>query len=841
MPKEVSSPSVTLSGNECVYTGEEIRPAVVSVEDGGIQIADTEYTVSYRENINAGTAYALIADQAGGNYTVNGSTAFTITKADYPTKTAEGKAGYGTNGMLELKECLAPLSAGGSYRITGWSDPAQALSGNAVLSGTMLTWTFLDDRSLVDKTATVVISVTNARNYKDYELTVTLKVNDCVHSHTELRDVKAGTCVEEGYSGDRYCLDCGAMIERGRATPKDPDNHHFDLNDESHKKVTKEATLLQPGIHTYTCVWCHTATMEREDIPCLPDEKGRDLEELREDVADLSGNAIPKIDEKKDDKGNTVEETVTIGGEEVSKIITDPESGKETVESKVWIGGLKESYTYTGAVIKPSFHVYDGIKILTEKTDYTVTYSKNKNVGTAKIKLEFKGNYSNTKKEELSFEIKPAVLGVDVIAHETGTEVKKNEQKPVPVLTWAQTGNTVGIGNFNVSYDRSPVKEAGTYTATVTPKKADGNFAGSTTALIKVTEKSKLLSKTTVVFDRRSYAYTGKTIVPKYTLKIGTVKLEENIDYKRVSILGNTDPGTATVIFEAVSGNSKGYVGTKTASFKITGKIALKEEAPFEYAYEGSVPYAKGGAKPAVKVTYDGVTLKEGADYTVSYKKNNAVTGSATAEIEIKGKGRYKDTVTKKYAVTKQTLKASGITATAADQFTTRSKLKAPKITIYDVNGKKLKAGTDYTAGTDYAYTGDDASGTVTVTVTGKGNYKEDASESIKVTYRYLQAVSSDIAKAKVMKSISSREYTESEIRLSNADLTGILYTGKKDSPDYLVPGRDFKVTGYSDNVEKGTAKVTLQGLGDYAGTKTLTFKIVRKKVDYKGKLGGGK
>nr|MCR5487905.1 DUF6273 domain-containing protein [Lachnospiraceae bacterium] len=107
MPKEVSSPSVTLSGNEFVYTGEEIRPAVASVADGGTEIADTEYAVSYKDNINAGTAYVLITDEAGGNYAVNGKAGFTITKADHPQMTAEGEARYGTSGMLDLKDYIA--------------------------------------------------------------------------------------------------------------------------------------------------------------------------------------------------------------------------------------------------------------------------------------------------------------------------------------------------------------------------------------------------------------------------------------------------------------------------------------------------------------------------------------------------------------------------------------------------------------------------------------------------------------------------------------------------------------------------------------------------------------
>ena len=75
-------------------------------------------------------------------------------------------------------------------------------------------------------------------------------------------------------------------------------------------------------------------------------------------------------------------------------------------------------------------------------------------------------------------------------------------------------------------------------------------------------------------------------------------------------------------------------------------------------------------------------------------------------------------------------------------------------------------------------------------------------------------------------------------MKLSNTELEGVLsLIGKT-----LVPGTDFKIisTGYSNNVKKGTARVTVQGINSYAGTKTLTFKIVQGKVDYQGALVGG-
>ena len=46
-----------------------------------------------------------------------------------------------------------------------------------------------------------------------------------------------------------------------------------------------------------------------------------------------------------------------------------------------------------------------------------------------------------------------------------------------------------------------------------------------------------------------------------------------------------------------------------------------------------------------------------------------------------------------------------------------------------------------------------------------------------------------------------------------------------------LIPGVDFIITGYSKNVNQGTAKVTLKGIGDYTGTTTVSFKIVKQNL----------
>ncbi len=88
-PKEVISPKVTVSGTY-TYDGNEQEPgtAGVKVEDGTTLIPSTEYTLSYRDNINAGTATVVITNANGGNYIVNGMGTFVIAKGTVSVATA---------------------------------------------------------------------------------------------------------------------------------------------------------------------------------------------------------------------------------------------------------------------------------------------------------------------------------------------------------------------------------------------------------------------------------------------------------------------------------------------------------------------------------------------------------------------------------------------------------------------------------------------------------------------------------------------------------------------------------------------------------------------------------
>ena len=78
------------------------------------------------------------------------------------------------------------------------------------------------------------------------------------HQHTELRNVKAATCGQEGYTGDTYCKDCNTKLSSGKILPKT--EHTWDSG-----KITTVATCNGKGIKTYTCTGCNAT--RTEEIP----------------------------------------------------------------------------------------------------------------------------------------------------------------------------------------------------------------------------------------------------------------------------------------------------------------------------------------------------------------------------------------------------------------------------------------------------------------------------------------------------------------------------------------------------------------------------------------------
>jgi uncharacterized repeat protein (TIGR02543 family) len=176
----------------------------------------------------------------------------------------------------------------------------------------------------------------------------------------------------------------------------------------------------------------------------------------------------------------------------------------------------------------------------------------------------------------------------------------------------------------------------------------------------------------------------------------------------------------------------------------------------------------------------------------------------------------------------------------SATAFAYNGKVRKPS--IKKIGGKALKAGTDYEKTITYSTEEDEelpevvnAGTVVKVTVTGKGSY----TGTVSTTYRILNT-GCDISKATFK--IENQEYTGKEILITDMNqFTGIedlrdAYVKDDGEELYLELGKDFEVVpgSYVKNINKGTAKVTFRGIGDYGGTKTVSFKIGQRSiVDY--------
>lgn len=75
------------------------------------------------------------------------------------------------------------------------------------------------------------------------------------HKQKEVRNKRAATCIQSGYTGDTYCKDCGKKLSSGKAIAKLA--HKWDAG-----VITREATCTETGIRTYTCTVCESTKIE---------------------------------------------------------------------------------------------------------------------------------------------------------------------------------------------------------------------------------------------------------------------------------------------------------------------------------------------------------------------------------------------------------------------------------------------------------------------------------------------------------------------------------------------------------------------------------------------------
>ena len=146
------------------------------------------------------------------------------------------------------------------------------------------------------------------------------------------------------------------------------------------------------------------------------------------------------------------------------------------------------------------------------------------------------------------------------------------------------------------------------------------------------------ISKASVTLSTSTYAYDGKAKKPGVTVKLNGKTLKNGTDYT-VSYSNNIKVGTAKVTITG-KGNYTGSV-SKTYSIKNNFKKATVSGISTK-AFTGK------NITQSITVKYNGKTLKNGTDYTVSYSNNKKI---GTATVKIAGKGSCTGTITKTFKI----------------------------------------------------------------------------------------------------------------------------------------------------------------------------------------------
>lgn len=241
-----------------------------------------------------------------------------------------------------------------------------------------------------------------------------------------------------------------------------------------------------------------------------------------------------------------------------------------------------------------------------------------------------------------------------------------------------------------------------------------------------------------------------------------------------------------------------GTIYWKARDFKNTTDNTVVISDVADQTYTGSL------IAPNVTVTCNDVELVKDTDYTVSYSNNKNV---GTATISITGIGDYTGTIKKNFNIVARGISDTTIGSIPNQTYTGNSISALPVITY---NGATLTKDVDYTL----SYSNNINVGTATITITGKGNFKGTTSKTFSISARAMTDTS--------VANVSSQTYTGNVI----SPLPTITYNNKtlKKDTDYTL--------SYSNNINAGTATITITGKGNFTGMTSTTFIITQKSAE---------
>lgn len=438
-PRPISN-SVVIDGykKEYPYTGYEIRPVGISVTDYIDRVKyrlteDLDYTLSYSNNLNAGTAFINVecknnfSGTARANFLITSSTISSGSSTTPNTPINGGTGEISGSKAISPNDVILTMDTANAMHYTGNPVyPKVSIAG--MTENVDYTVTFSNNTEV--GTATVTITgIGNNRGTITKTFNIIAPLSNCKIAEIPAQQY-TGSAVEPTLTvtcgknilipGTDYNVTYANNINIGTATAT--------IRAASNSKYTGSASVTfsianDVGdfiISGYAPTYTYTGNAI---TPSVVVETGSGRLTQGTDYTISYSNNI-----------NAGKATITVkgvgrySGTKTATFIIEAKSIQGCTTTEV------EDRTYTGDAYTPTITVTDGNKVLTSGVDYTVTYTNNTEPGTASILIQgMSNNYSGTK--VVNFKI-----GAVAVKGLKATKVKYNSLK----LKWTKQGYADG-------------------------------------------------------------------------------------------------------------------------------------------------------------------------------------------------------------------------------------------------------------------------------------------------------------------------------------------------------------------------------------------------------------
>ena len=414
--------------------------------------------------------------------------------------------------------------------------------------------------SVVTKQPTCTSEGTKTKTCTKCNATVTETIPKTSHKYANT--VVAPTCTTDGYTLHK-CSVCGTSYKNNTTKAT---GHSY-----GNSVVTKQPTCTAEGTAIKTCTKCNATVTEK-----LP-AKGHTA--VIDKGYPATCTTAGKTDGSHCSVCNTVIKAQTVinaTGHKSSAWITDKAASigvkgskhkectvckkvLETAEipalsrisiSKASVTLSNSTYAYDGKAKKPGVTVKLNGKTLKNGTDYAVSYSNNTKVGTAKVTITGKGNYTGSVSKTYSIKNnfkKATVSGISTKAF-TGNNITQS-------ITVKCNGKTLKNGtDYTVSYSNN--KNIGTATVKITGK---GSYTGTITKTFKINPAKQEIQKLTAKSKAFFVDWAQKGSATGYEIQYATNS--KFTSAKKVTITNNK---TDTKTISKLSGKKKYYVRVRS-------------------------------------------------------------------------------------------------------------------------------------------------------------------------------------------------------------------------------------------------------------------------------------